>query len=338
MDTVTLLIVVVVVVVVIAAIAVAVSAMLRKRRSDRLREEFGPEYERTMRDSDDPRAAESDLRRREKQRKKIELRELDPRERDEYRDRWDSVQREFVDDPGRAVGKADRLVVDVMSARGYPAEDIDRRADDLSVDFPVITQRYREAREISRSHDAGRADTEDLRNAVTSYRSLVNALLDDADGERAGEDRRGLRDGAAPRDERDGARLDERDAGRGRDGDLARDADRDRDAARDGDTGRGRITDRDRDRDHDRDHDRDSDRDRNGDRADDRDGRRARDVVRDKISGRDHDGGRGRDAARDGDRDRAAADREPDAGHRERGRHTPRDARTDDDPRREATT
>jgi hypothetical protein len=319
MSTVTLLVVIVVVVVVVAVLAVAASVMLRKRRSERLREEFGPEYERTLQESDDPNAAEADLRRREKQRSKVQLRALDERERTEYRDRWDGIQREFVDDPGRAVEQADRLVVDVMSTRGYPADDVDRRADDLSVDYPVITQRYREAREISRSHQAGRADTEDLRGAVTSYRELVYALLDDSD---ARDDRGsgGERNGALPRGDRhDGpdARDDRhRDAGDARD--RARDdlPGRD-DRVRDDRVRDDRVRD-DRDYD-DRDYD-DRGRDRLRDDVGDRDAGRSRDGLADRDAGRDRmrddradvadrdardDRGRGRDddPGRDGDRD-----------------------------------
>jgi dephospho-CoA kinase len=60
------------------------------------------------------------------------------------------------------------LVVEVMSARGYPVEDFDQRADDLSVSHPEITQRYREASRIAQANEDGTVDTEDLRQAVTS--------------------------------------------------------------------------------------------------------------------------------------------------------------------------
>jgi hypothetical protein len=97
------------------------------------------------------------------------------------------VQGEFVDDPNSAVRNADRLVVDVMSARGYPVEDFDQRADDLSVSHPEITERYREASRIAQANEDGTVDTEDLRQAVTSYRALVLALLAD-DGDRGRDD------------------------------------------------------------------------------------------------------------------------------------------------------
>lgn len=182
MTDLTTIIVLAVVVIVVAAIAVGVAMMLRKRHSARLREQFGPEYERTVRDADDPRDAEKRLVERRKRHRSLRLRDLDQRQKDGYRQRWQQVQEGFVDDPGSAVREADRLVADVMAARGYPTEDFEQRAEDLSVAYPVVTQRYREARDISRQHAAGNAGTEDLRHAVTSYRTLVEALLEDDDG------------------------------------------------------------------------------------------------------------------------------------------------------------
>ena len=117
---------------------------------------------------------------------KLELRSLDSSEREDFERRWSEVQGQFVDDPSNAVRNADLLVVEVMAARGYPVENFDQRADDLSVSHPEVTQRYREARRIAQANKDGNADTEDLRQAVTSYRSLVLALLaDDGDRSRA---------------------------------------------------------------------------------------------------------------------------------------------------------
>ena len=94
--------------------------------------------------------------------------------------------------------KNDRLVVDVMSARGYPVEDFEQRADDLSVRHAEVTQRYREARRIAEANEAGRVDTEELRQAVTSYRALVQALLA-GEGDATGAD--------DVRDDQDGTRY-----------------------------------------------------------------------------------------------------------------------------------
>jgi FtsZ-interacting cell division protein ZipA len=185
MSNITLIIVIVVAVVVIAVVAILGYQMARKRRTTQLRDQYGPEYDRTIDQADSQREAESELRDRAKRHEQLELRSLDSSEREDFQRRWSDVQRQFVDDPSTAVRNADLLVVDVMSARGYPVEDFDQRADDLSVRHPDVTQRYREARRIAQANEDGTVDTEDLRQAVTSYRSLVLALLaDDEDRSR----------------------------------------------------------------------------------------------------------------------------------------------------------
>jgi FtsZ-interacting cell division protein ZipA len=186
MSNITLIIVIVVAVVVVVVIAIVGYQMARKRRTTQLREQYGPEYDRAVDQAESQREAESELRGRAKRHDQLELRSLDSSEREDFKRRWSDVQTQFVDEPSTAVRNADRLVVEVMSARGYPVEeDFDRRADDLSVRHPEVTQRYREARRIAQANERGTVDTEDLRQAVTSYRSLVLALLaDDEDHSR----------------------------------------------------------------------------------------------------------------------------------------------------------
>ena len=181
----TLIIVIVVAVVAIVAIVIVGYLMARKRRTTQLREQYGPEYDRAVDQADSQQEAESELRGRSKRHEQLELRSLDAAEREDFERRWSDVQGQFVDDPGTAVRNADLLVVEVMSARGYPVEDFDQRAGDLSVRHPEVTERYREARRIAQANEDGTVDTEDLRQAVTSYRSLVFALLaDDEDRSR----------------------------------------------------------------------------------------------------------------------------------------------------------
>jgi FtsZ-interacting cell division protein ZipA len=185
MSNITLIIVIVVAVVVVVAIAIVGYQMARKRRTTQLRDQYGPEYDRAINEADSQHEAESELRDRSKRHEQLELRSLDSSERADFERRWSDVQVQFVDDPRTAVRNADQLVVEVMSARGYPVEDFDRRADDLSVRHPEVTERYREARRIAQANEDGTVDTEDLRQAVTSYRSLVRALLaDDEDRSR----------------------------------------------------------------------------------------------------------------------------------------------------------
>lgn len=179
MDTATIIIIVAVVLALLAA--AAVMAGLQRRGSHRLQDRFGSEYERTVEEAGDRRAAESDLKEREKRRSQFDLRPLTGESADRYRDEWDSLQRRFVDEPGSAVEQADRLVVRMMRERGYPVDEFDRRAADISVDHPDVAQNYREAHSVAVAQSQGQADTEQLRQAVTSYRRLVDTLLADSE-------------------------------------------------------------------------------------------------------------------------------------------------------------
>jgi FtsZ-interacting cell division protein ZipA len=179
MSNITLIIVVVVAVVVIVTIVIVGYRMARQRRTAQLREQYGPEYDRVVDLADSQHEAESELRGRSKRHEQLGLRSLDTSERENFERCWSDIQGQFVDDPSTAVRSADLLVVEVMSARGYPVEDFDQRANDLSVRYPEGTQRYREARRIAQANEHGTVDTEDLRQALTSYRSMVLALLAD---------------------------------------------------------------------------------------------------------------------------------------------------------------
>lgn len=177
MDTITIVIIVVVAIALVAAAAVA--AGLQRRRSHQLQHRFGPEYDRTVEEAGDRRTAESDLKEREKRRSQFDLRPLTSESADRYRDEWNSLQQRFVDEPGSAVEQADRLVVRMMRECGYPVDEFDRRAADISVDHPDVAQNYREAHSVAVAQSQGQADTEQLRQAVTSYRRLVDMLLAD---------------------------------------------------------------------------------------------------------------------------------------------------------------
>jgi len=171
---------VVLIVVVLLVLVVLGIVLSRRRRSTQLQQHFGPEYERSVAATGDRRSAEAELAERRQRREQFDVRDLDPEERDRFRGSWNEIQRGFVDDPRQSLQGADLLVAEIMRARGYPVEDdFDRRADDLSVDHPRVVQHYREARKVR--DDDGEVDTERQRTAVTSYRSLINALLGDDD-------------------------------------------------------------------------------------------------------------------------------------------------------------
>jgi FtsZ-interacting cell division protein ZipA len=173
-----------VVIVAVAAIAVAGFLIARKRRSQRLRERFGPEYDHVLKREGEVRRAEGVLEIRAKRRDKFKLRPLTPETHSDFAARWRSVQTQFVDNPKGSVAAADQLVSELMQARGYPMSDFEQRADDISVDHPVVVQNYRAAHDIALRHSRGQASTEDLRKAMVHYRSLFDELLEDSLPER----------------------------------------------------------------------------------------------------------------------------------------------------------
>ncbi|PYX71412.1 MAG: hypothetical protein DMG78_15640 [Acidobacteria bacterium] len=179
---------VVIAIVVIGVIAVAAIAFVtsRKRRSQKLKERFGPEYDRVMRQEGDSRKAEGVLEFRQKRREKFNIRPLSAANRSSFAEGWSEVQARFVDDPQGAVTLADSLVTDVMQARGYPIGAFEQRAADLSVDYPVIVDNYRAAHDIALRHSSGKASTEDLRQAMVHYRVLFQELLDEPKTHRRG--------------------------------------------------------------------------------------------------------------------------------------------------------
>lgn len=168
---------IVVAVVIVVALIAAGLMWSRRRRTEHLRDRFGPEYDRAVDAKGGRSKAEAELAEREKRVEKLDIRSLDPSERRDFIQRWTEVQARFVDDPPRAVAFADALLGEVMKARGYPVSDFEQRAGDISVDHPRIVEHYRTAHHIAVRHERGEASTEDLRQAMIHYRSLFDDLV-----------------------------------------------------------------------------------------------------------------------------------------------------------------
>jgi hypothetical protein len=167
-------------VVAVAGLIVATSAS-RRKRTERLKEQFGPEYERTVVETGEQKAAERELVARERNRDKLHIRPLTTAALEGYADRWRAVQTAFVDSPSTALGDADRLVTEVMRDRGYPIDDFDQRAADISVDHPTVVENYRAAHTIHVSQQKRDVGTEKQRQAFVHYRALFEKLLNDDD-------------------------------------------------------------------------------------------------------------------------------------------------------------
>ena len=156
--------------------AIAYTAYQARRRKE-LQETFGPEYDRTVADAPTRKEAEAELLDRRKRHDELDISPLSPSSRDNYGRQWEKTQARFVDDPPGAINEADDLIQQVMKERGYPVDDFDQRAADLSVDHPDVVEHYREGHAIARRNVHGDADTEELRQAFKHYSELFVGLV-----------------------------------------------------------------------------------------------------------------------------------------------------------------
>lgn len=169
--------VIVVIAVAVIALLIVVWAVMRKRRSVVLRQNFGPEYDRVVKQHGATRA-DAVLEQRQKRVEKFPLKTLTVDERERFITEWRIIQSRFVDDPSAAVNEADTLVTRLMQFRGYPMTDFEQRAADISVHYPRVVDNYRAAHEVALRHQRGQASTEDLRNSMIYYRTLFDELLE----------------------------------------------------------------------------------------------------------------------------------------------------------------
>jgi hypothetical protein len=163
----------------IVVLALVVWQSLNARRTRTLQHRFGSEYDRTLDGSGSRSDAEAELAARAERRDALEIRPLPAAAREHYVTEWRRVQARFVDDPDGAVGEADVLIQAVMSDRGYPMDDFEQRAADVSVDHPDVVENYRQGHRLVRTRATGDGTTEDLRQAMQHYRALFDDLVED---------------------------------------------------------------------------------------------------------------------------------------------------------------
>lgn len=168
-------------IVIIAAIVILVAliawAATRKRRTDELRERFGPEYDRALSRDGSRKEGESELRERVERHDALNIQPLNADEASRYQQEWRDVQARFVDAPDESLRRADGLITEVMQRRGYPMSDFEQRSADLSVDHAQTVQDYRAAHAVSMQTSRGQASTEDQRQAMVHYRALFDDML-----------------------------------------------------------------------------------------------------------------------------------------------------------------
>lgn len=146
-------------------------------RSRRLRNRFGPEYDRSVGSAENRREAERELAAREKRYSQLELRPLSDSARARYTEQWALVQERFVDEPGDTLLDADELVHALMRERGFPTDGFEQQAADLSVEHAKVVGHYRDGYHIRTRHERAEATTEDLRQALVHYRTIFRDLV-----------------------------------------------------------------------------------------------------------------------------------------------------------------
>lgn len=166
----------------VAIVALIVGGLLvmgfnRFQRTRRLRERFGPEYERLVNEAGDKRKAESELEARLAHVEALNIRPLSAEEVNRFSLEWQATQAEFVDEPLASLQKADRLIREVMKARGYPVEDFEQRAADISVDYPELVTDYRGLHLIAVKEADDEVSTEEMRQAMVHGRALFEELV-----------------------------------------------------------------------------------------------------------------------------------------------------------------
>ena len=173
-NTTTLILAAIALLVIVGLLAVA---MRRFQRSRGLKERFGPEYERIVNETGDRQKAESELEARLAHVESLDIRPLTAEEVNRFALEWQATQAEFVDAPLASLQKADHLIREVMQAKGYPVDDFEQRAADISVDYPELVTDYRGLHLIAVKDADDQVSTEEMRQAMVHGRALFENLV-----------------------------------------------------------------------------------------------------------------------------------------------------------------
>jgi hypothetical protein len=172
---------IIIIVLLVILIGLVTRVVAPRRRSQRLHEAFGPEYDRTVSRFGNRDRAEAELQGRQERVEGFNIQPLAPADHARFSEAWRAIQARFVDEPAAATAAADRLITDLMGVRGYPMHEFEQRAADVSVHHPDVVANYRKAHATSLASEQGQASTEDLRTAMIHYRALFDELLGKAE-------------------------------------------------------------------------------------------------------------------------------------------------------------
>ncbi len=186
MSNTTLLVIVLIAVAVVAVLLVAFFVFRGRRgqreqqeRQERARQEYGPEYERLVEERGSEREAEQELRER-RERVEGEVRPLSEESLRRYDERWQRVERTFVDDPGSSLDEADRVVEEILTERNFPADSRQEASEGVGVMYSEVVEDFREAQQVHQdaTRSQGEADLDKMRQAIQKYRSVYERLVE----------------------------------------------------------------------------------------------------------------------------------------------------------------
>ena len=186
MSNMTLVVIVLLAVAVLAALLVAFFVFRRRQgqrdqqeRQERARQEYGPEYERLVEERGSEREAERELRER-RERVEGEVRPLSEESLRGYEERWQRVERTFVDDPNSSLDEADRVVEEILVERNFPTDSRQSATEGIGVMHPGVVEDFREAQRTYRgaTGSEGGVDLEEMRLAIQKYRSVYERLTE----------------------------------------------------------------------------------------------------------------------------------------------------------------
>ena len=121
----TIQIAIIIAVAVLLVVSIAILFSIRKRKTARLRTQFGgAEYNRAVKEGGSRQKAEAVLDKRADRVESFHIQPLGPGDRTRFVESWRSVQARFVDGPGGAVTEADQLLREGSVKPMRPVDEI----------------------------------------------------------------------------------------------------------------------------------------------------------------------------------------------------------------------
>jgi hypothetical protein len=90
----------------------------------------------------------------------------------DWETRWEQILEDAEDAPAEALSEMDRLLAEMLTARGYQLDEPVTAAGEE----PEVVKQFIAAREIAQLVDAGDADPGDIADAIEGYRSLYELI------------------------------------------------------------------------------------------------------------------------------------------------------------------